>query len=327
MKIVEPAVYKDFRCIGGACPDTCCAAWEVVVDDASAARYAAAKGNIGDRLRAAMTEDEGDTVFRVVNGRCPFLNKENLCDIYIELGEDALCRTCTLFPRFFHSFGGVTERGLSLSCPEAARLLLQPAGPLELITREEPGFPEPNELNPTLYLALRKSRDAMLAMLQSGEIAPETALRRLWAAGNAMQRKVNGKRYAAVAEACTAALEGEGVPFQTVDDCLPVWKELEFLGEELPERLETLPAEFPQLSMPAQNMLRQVLTYLVYRYVLQAAYDRQILPKMRLVVRLWLLCAALCGGEEDVSVLRQRISLACKEVEHNEENLRRMMSE
>ena len=40
-----------------------------------------------------------------------------------------------------------------------------------------------------------------------------------------------------------------------------------------------------------------------------------------------LLCAVLCGGEEDVSVLRQRISLACKEVEHNEENLHRMMSE
>ncbi len=329
MKIMEPAVYKDFRCIGGACPDTCCAAWEVVVDDASAARYAGVSGPFGDRLRAVMTEDNGDTVFRVVNGRCPFLNKENLCDIYIELGEETLCRTCTLYPRFFHSYGGITERGLSLSCPEAARLLLNEKTPLEFVTREEPGWPEPNELNPTLYMALRHSREQLFALLKSDELPMEMRVKRLWAAVNAMQRKINGHRYNKIETACKAALEGNGEELPTVADCLPVWQGLEFLGAALPEKLTALPAEdtFLRLSKTAETLCGQVLTYLVYRYFLEAAYDRQLLPKMRLAVRLLLLCAALCGEEENISALRRSISLCCKEVEHNEENLRRMMSE
>ena len=328
MKIMEPAIYKEFLCIGGAFPDTCCAAWEVVVDEASAARYAAVKSPIGDRLRAAMTEDEGDTVFRVVNGRCPFLNKENLCDIYIELGEEALCRTCTLYPRFFHSYGGITERGLSLSCPEAARLQLNADKPLEFITREEPGWPEPNELNPTLYMALRRSREQLFALLRE-ETPLENRVKRLWAAVNAMQRKISGHRYANIENACKIALEGNGEEVPSAAACLPVWQGLEFLGTALPERLAAVSAmeTFLHLSKPAEVLCGQVLTYLVYRYFLEAAYDRQLLPKMRLAVRLLLLCAALCGEEEDISTLRRSISLCCKEVEHNEENLRRMMAE
>ncbi len=34
------------------------------------------------------------------DGRCAFLNENNLCDIYIQLGEEALCDICTEHPRF-----------------------------------------------------------------------------------------------------------------------------------------------------------------------------------------------------------------------------------
>ena len=39
MKIVTPAYYKDFKCIAGACTDTCCAGWDVDVDEASYKHY------------------------------------------------------------------------------------------------------------------------------------------------------------------------------------------------------------------------------------------------------------------------------------------------
>ena len=32
MKLRVPAFYRDFACIAGACPDSCCQGWEVDAD-------------------------------------------------------------------------------------------------------------------------------------------------------------------------------------------------------------------------------------------------------------------------------------------------------
>ena len=39
MKLRVPAFYRDFACIAGACPDSCCQGWEVDADPASMAFY------------------------------------------------------------------------------------------------------------------------------------------------------------------------------------------------------------------------------------------------------------------------------------------------
>ena len=44
---VYPDYYQEFTCLGGACPDTCCAQWEVVVDDDTAALYVSVPGELG----------------------------------------------------------------------------------------------------------------------------------------------------------------------------------------------------------------------------------------------------------------------------------------
>lgn len=59
MIIEYPEYYERFRCIGGACPDTCCAGWEVDVDEASAMYYQGIKGAFGDRLRKALKKEDG----------------------------------------------------------------------------------------------------------------------------------------------------------------------------------------------------------------------------------------------------------------------------
>ena len=33
MEITRPDYYKDFSCIAGACPDTCCAGWQIMIDE------------------------------------------------------------------------------------------------------------------------------------------------------------------------------------------------------------------------------------------------------------------------------------------------------
>ena len=39
MEITRPDYYKEFSCIAGACPDTCCAGWQIVIDDKSLKKY------------------------------------------------------------------------------------------------------------------------------------------------------------------------------------------------------------------------------------------------------------------------------------------------
>lgn len=55
---------------------------------------------------------------------CPMLTADHLCRVQAELGESLLSHACATFPRYVHSLGGVEEKALTLSCPEAARLVL-----------------------------------------------------------------------------------------------------------------------------------------------------------------------------------------------------------
>ena len=98
MKIVTPDYYKNFKCIAGECTDTCCAGWDVDVDKESYKQYRRVIGSFGNKLRSVMVPSEdGGCTFTLKEGRCPFLNKKNLCEIYIKLGKDSLCETCAEF--------------------------------------------------------------------------------------------------------------------------------------------------------------------------------------------------------------------------------------
>lgn len=64
-------------------------------------------------------------VFRQKEGkRCAFLDEDNLCRMYAELGKNSLCRTCRLYSRHIEEFEGVREITLSLSCPAVAKILM-----------------------------------------------------------------------------------------------------------------------------------------------------------------------------------------------------------
>ena len=122
MEFTFPNYYKEFSCIAGSCPDTCCAGWQIVIDNKTLKKYQHFKGPFHNRLHNDI--DWKEHVFRQYNRRCAFLNEENLCDIYTEAGPKMLCDTCRNYPRHIEEFEGLREISLSLSCPEAARILL-----------------------------------------------------------------------------------------------------------------------------------------------------------------------------------------------------------
>ncbi len=125
MKIRVPSYYKEFKCIASACEDTCCAGWDVVIDAQTFRRYQNMEGAFGEKLRSMMvTDQDGDNIFVLDGDRCPFLNNNNLCDICIQQGEQNLCYTCKQYPRYMEEFFDLREMGISLSCIEAARIIL-----------------------------------------------------------------------------------------------------------------------------------------------------------------------------------------------------------
>lgn len=127
MKVRVPNYFNEFKCIASECEDTCCAGWEIVIDDETHKRYEKVEGEFGEILRSKIVKSDGENIFLLNNGNCSFLNEKKMCEIYINLGEDHLCYTCQQFPRYTEEFLDLKEVGLSLSCPEAARIILRKA--------------------------------------------------------------------------------------------------------------------------------------------------------------------------------------------------------
>lgn len=138
MKYIELEIYNDFACIGSECPFTCCAGWGIIIDSASYDYYMTVKGDFGQRLKNCIVSENGIRRFVLTEeGRCSFLNDENLCDIYICLGEEHLCYTCKTYPRYRYLVGDIVFSGVSISCPEVARFFLQHKDLLQIDFKED----------------------------------------------------------------------------------------------------------------------------------------------------------------------------------------------
>lgn len=169
MHYTAPHYYKKFHCTADRCPDTCCAGWLIQIDSCSLKKYREMKGPIGNRLHNEVDWKRG--YFRQYEGRCAFLNEENLCDLYLEGGgNSAFCHTCRSYPRHIEEFEGLREISLALSCPEAARLILTEQEPVRFISGEKQGedenFPDFDYL---LFTKLEDARVLMIRLLQSRE--------------------------------------------------------------------------------------------------------------------------------------------------------------
>ncbi len=116
MKTIWPDYYSRFKCIGSSCKHTCCAGWEIDIDDESLRRF---KSNpeVSKHIK------DGSIVL-AENERCPFLCENGLCQIILDYGEDYLCDICSEHPRFYVDCIDHYEGGIGLVCEEACRIIL-----------------------------------------------------------------------------------------------------------------------------------------------------------------------------------------------------------
>ena len=59
---------------------------------------------------------------------CPLLREDGLCRVVLELGEDSLCDTCHMHPRFYKYIEDLELCGVGLSCEESVEKLLATEG-------------------------------------------------------------------------------------------------------------------------------------------------------------------------------------------------------
>ncbi len=171
-----PEYYEQFQCIAGECEDTCCAGWEIDIDEETYERYRQVPGEFGARLRENIKEYPADDDYLYEthgfclkeDKRCPFLNQDNLCDLILELGEQSLCFVCANTPRNYFEYGGAREISISPSCPEAGRFIFSQMEPVRFVERESGekfGLQESEE-ELLLADAVRAARDASIFLLQ-----------------------------------------------------------------------------------------------------------------------------------------------------------------
>lgn len=175
MRYLKPDYFEDFTCVAGECPDTCCAGWQIMIDEESLDYYGEVSGAFGKRLRDSIDWQEG--AFYQCDKRCAFLNEKDLCDIYTELGEGALCQTCKNYPRHVEEFEGLREYTLSLSCPVAAEMILgQQKFPVFVETEddaEDELADEFEDFDILLFTQLEDARAVVMKHLKEAEMCLE----------------------------------------------------------------------------------------------------------------------------------------------------------
>ena len=299
--------FDRFRCIAGACPDSCCKEWEVQVDSASGRQYLALEGDLGDRLREVLRPEGEGYAMTITDGRCPMWRQDGLCRIQAELGEEALCHTCREFPRLLHDYGDFQERTLELSCPEVARMLLEETYS-PMTEQILPGDGEA-EYDTEAMEVLLATREKMLSLLTESTrpVGQTLALALLY--GCQAQGELDcgdAEEFDPDAALQTAAQLAKPADHKAVT---AFFQDLEILTEQWRLRLEH----------PAGGSWKRehlaIARYFVERYWLQAVADYDLYSRVKLTV-ISCLAVKLLGGDTVATA-----QLYSKEIENNVDNL------
>lgn len=125
MLSIFPKFYKNFLCKADKCKHSCCKGWEIDIDEETAGKYLAMTGELGAEIRQNIGKNEDSYFFKLTEDeRCPFLQKNGLCKIILNIGEENICEICTTHPRFFTMIDDVELCGVGLSCEKTCELLL-----------------------------------------------------------------------------------------------------------------------------------------------------------------------------------------------------------
>lgn len=305
---VYPDYYKSFRCIGGTCAHNCCIGWEIDVDEDTLEKYRTLEGSLGERLRCGITWDDDQPHF--IHGedkRCPFLNKQNLCDIIATIGEEHLCVICSEHPRFTCELPGRVELGVGLCCEEAARIVI---GKRDAVTLIHEGVPEAED-------EIISLRDKVIACLQDRSLSISDRVRNMLNLSDAF------------------------LPDRTVPEWAEYFTSLERLDEKWTDVLTLIlkgydsadTDGFNRYMADRQHEYEQLLVYLIYRHMACGAdvFDAASRAAFAALGHVLIYSAGACmwtrDGKFDFEDQIELVRLFSSEIEYSEDNLENIFDE
>lgn len=346
-----PDYYKRFRCIADKCPDTCCSAWQIVIDEDSLEQYQNYTGEYRWELHKKINWNEG--VFRHnKNGMCAFLREDGLCDMYKHMGKDSLCTTCREYPRHTEEYENVREISLSLSCPEVAGMLMKRMDPVTFVYEEDEEDEVFEEFDYFLFSNLEDIREEIIKRIQDRETDLSKRIRSVLQLGASAQRHY---------EEGDLILWDESSEMDKVcveDEYELLHRQLRFLSEELEllyqdwdnvlmESEAILFGEGEEAFMtnrehflrwwknsdltPPDIVLEQIIVYFISIYLPGAVYDGNVIGKVDSgvghAIEIFLLLFARWmkrGGLLTMDDLVELVYRYSREIEHSDENLERV---
>jgi len=117
-----------FECTGSKCPRSCCSGWQIEVEQTLLEKWQQHPDkDERDWLLNTLPENKKgrkQVLMEESDLRCPFLNKENLCNIQIQHDQSFIPATCREYPRVNIDTTNRQYQSAYLSCPEIVRLTL-----------------------------------------------------------------------------------------------------------------------------------------------------------------------------------------------------------
>ncbi len=306
MEYTYPDYYKNFKCIGGECKDNCCAAgWQITIDDESLEKYETMEGEIGVRLRNSIDWENG--MFEQFEHKCALLNENGLCDVYCDAGEDKMCILCQRYPRHYEEFENVREISLSVSCPEAAKIVLGNRGKVGFYTETDEEEEEYEDFDYLMYTKLLDIREILLDVLHERKGSVAHRISKLLDIVHGIQGLIDNDEIFGIDEQEQRALT-EQINYRRYTGKMKLRQE--YMAEMMQNlhRLEVLRPTWTDFIREVQSILyvyldaeeygklceefdsfygermqeyEQLMSYFIYTYFCGAVYDYEVESKLR----------------------------------------------
>ncbi|MBN1054084.1 flagellar protein FliB [Clostridium botulinum] len=338
MRIIVPDYYKDFKCIASECEDTCCAGWEIVIDDETYEYYKTVNDKFGDRFKnEIVTDEDGENIFVLKGDNCSFLNKDKKCDIYINLGKERLCNTCKQYPRFIEEYGSTREIGISLSCPEAARIILNNSRKVEFELEENDEMVcTYNDISYDMFIQIISSRKIFIDILQDRSIELNKRMAIILNFAKEIQDKIDGNKISEITNIRHKYSDDKFIKklidqldnykakniekYKNIFKCLKVYQDIDHINEEWPDVLKyTIKYFYDEehnvaFYMDKHNQFdkyyvdkiyeyEHLMVYFIFRYLMKSLYDYDVIAKVKLAILSYLIIKELnvvrwCNNEQ-----------------------------
>ena len=319
MRTRVPDYFKEFKCIASKCEDTCCAGWEIVIDDETYDYYKSVQGKFGERLKKEIVQDEdGDNIFVLEGNRCAFLDRNDMCDIYKELGEEHLCYTCKEYPRFTEEFGNIREVGLSLSCPEAARIILRESKITDFkLSEDDDMVPAYNDISYDIFIQLLTSRKLIMKIIQNRSIELDTRISIILSFADEIQSKIDEDKIGEIEHIRKKYSDDNFInsfisdlqklknkyetKYKNMREYFYVYKQIDHINEKYPVIIDEAVKyfyednsncefyaekhkEFNSYYADKIYEFEHMMVYFIFRYFMKAVYDYDVSAKVKLAV-------------------------------------------